>query len=771
MLSKKVKVFGSGCVLILLLQWVTCYPFWSPVAQVEAAGTLPTPWQTTDIGVTGNAGGAMYNEGIFTLSSVGTDLWGTSDKFQYVYQPLEGNGTVITRVTSLPATDDWAKAGVMIRETLNANAKHADMLITTGNGADFQYRSAIGGETQDTTVAAILPVWLKLTRSGNSFTGYVSENGTEWTLAGQTTISMSSQVYIGLALSNPSTSEVNTASFQEVNVAEEEEEWGGATVIDLIRGHNWNDFSGASTSGDEVIISGIGRAIVPLGDKATQASVSNPPINLRGPYLNVPEEFSISYQINAPTDKHAAIHFYGTLPIIQDEWRQEGKTVIISLKSGKLYVTVNNGTSAMPKKGTYSFNASGMLDVRMLKKSGKITFFVNNVKIGELTDPGIFKSGKVFFGADADIGSSFTLKSLTAKAESGTGNVTAGDLQISQIDQNSSSLRMLAQANAPHLKIGTAATVIPMMTDMNYTHILGREFSMITPENEMKFQFIHPQRDQYAFAEADALVEFAMVNGLDIHGHTLVWSEANPRWVTQGNYSKAEIQTIMKEHIATVVGRYKGKIKEWDVINEPLKDESFDVNLGLRESVWFRALGEQFMDNALRAAHEADPDAKLYINEYGCEADDEKADALYILAQRLLSRGVPLHGIGFQLHEDIGKDSEDTYTPITANEFKRTLKRFTDLGLDVRVSEMDVNMHGNVTNTLRDQQANYFKSMLQVTKQNTAFTSFSMWGFTDLYSSLQPHGEYNVFGNGLIYNEKYLPKKGYQRLNETLQTP
>ncbi|WP_143006952.1 endo-1,4-beta-xylanase [Paenibacillus tianmuensis] len=300
---------------------------------------------------------------------------------------------------------------------------------------------------------------------------------------------------------------------------------------------------------------------------------------------------------------------------------------------------------------------------------------------------------------------------------------------------------------------------------------LGREFSTLTPENDMKFQFIHPQRNVYAFAEGDSLVDFAERNGMDIHGHALVWSEANPRWLTQGNYSASELQAIMEEHVKTVVGRHKGRIKEWDVINEPLKEENFNVNLGLRDSIWFKAMGEKFLDIALRAAHEADPDAKLYINENGCEAEDDKADALYKLVQRLQSRGVPLHGIGFQLHEDIGKDGNETHDPVSVNEFKRTAKRFTDLGLEVRVSELDVNMHGKVTDTLRKKQAEYFKSILAPTKANNRFTSYAMWGFTDRYSSLQPADEYNEFGNGLIYDEHYAPKLPYYKIRDALQSP
>lgn len=404
-----------------------------------------------------------------------------------------------------------------------------------------------------------------------------------------------------------------------------------------------------------------------------------------------------------------------------------------------------------------------------MKKNGKFTFFANGASVGEMTDPGVFNEGKVYFGADADVGSSFVLKSLSAQKESSSAAINIVDYVVPIVAQSDVALRTLAAQKTPHLQIGTAVASNPLLSEPQYAQTLGREFGMVTPENVMKFQFIHPQRNMYAFAEADAVVDFAQKNHIQIHGHTLVWSEAVPRWVTDGRFNSAELKTIMEDHIKTVVGRYKGKIRDWDVINEPLNDDRFNVNLGLRESVWYKAMGEQFMDIALRAAHKADPDAKLYINEYGCEEDNEKADALYKIAKRLLDRGVPLHGIGFQLHEDIGKDSDGTYTPVTPAEFKANLKRFTDLGLEVRVSEIDVNIHGDVTNALINQQGDYYKSMLQLAAENNAFTAFSSWGFTDRYSSLAPADEYNVFGNGMMYDENYNPKPAFNKMRAYLQ--
>ncbi|NEW08666.1 endo-1,4-beta-xylanase [Paenibacillus sp. SYP-B3998] len=536
--------------------------------------------------------------------------------------------------------------------------------------------------------------------------------------------------------------------------------YAASAPIDLIQGHDWSHFSGATVSGNTVVIQGIGRAIVPESDNDDQTTIKNPPINLRGTYLKVSGDFSVTTAIQVAANTSASFMMYGTLPLIQDEWRQEGKTLTLTINKGKLYVEVLDGNSNKPTKGTFGSNLSRLVTLKTVSANNKFTFYANGNKIGELSNPGVFIDGHVFFGADASVGGSYTINSLSAQAESASASVNAVDNQILAIPQTNHSLRSLAEKHVNHLRIGTAVASIPLLTDPSYTQILGREFNTVTPENDMKFQFIHPQPNQYAFAEADALVEFAQKNNMAVHGHELAWNEALPRWLTETKYTSAQIKDILIDHINTVVGHYKGKIKDWDVINEPFNDSSGSFRT---TSPWYKALGTDYIELSLQTAHAADPNARLYINEYGVEEKNSKSDALYKLAKGLLAKGVPLHGIGFQLHEDIGKG----YTPVTDAVFKSNLKRFTDLGLEVRISEMDVNIQDKVTNALSTQQANYYASMLQVAADNPTFTTFSVWGFTDRYSSLSPW-EYFKYADGLIYDTKFKPKKAYQSLLDVL---
>jgi hypothetical protein len=163
---------------------------------------LPPPWQSQDIGPVGLAGSASVSGGTFTLNGSGADIWGGADQLNYVYQRLTGDVTIVARVVSVGNTHPWAKTGVMIRETLDPSSRNALMALTPGNGLDFQKRLTSGGGTSRSATAGVAPRWVKLVRSGNNFTGYQSSDGTTWTQVGTTTITMTSSVYAGLAVSS-----------------------------------------------------------------------------------------------------------------------------------------------------------------------------------------------------------------------------------------------------------------------------------------------------------------------------------------------------------------------------------------------------------------------------------------------------------------------------------------------------------------------------------------------------------------------------------------
>jgi hypothetical protein len=180
---------------------------------------LPAPWLTADIGAVGAAGSASHSSGTFTVNASGADVFDFADEFRFVYQPFSGNVTVTARVGSLTNTNGWAKAGVMIRESLNANSSNAAMLLTPSNGFNFQYRNGTGaGSTAGGSMSGAIPNWVRITRSGNTLTGYHSTNGTSWTQTGTITITMPSSVYIGFFATSHNDGVITTATFTNVSV-------------------------------------------------------------------------------------------------------------------------------------------------------------------------------------------------------------------------------------------------------------------------------------------------------------------------------------------------------------------------------------------------------------------------------------------------------------------------------------------------------------------------------------------------------------------------
>jgi len=310
------------------------------------------------------------------------------------------------------------------------------------------------------------------------------------------------------------------------------------------------------------------------------------------------------------------------------------------------------------------------------------------------------------------------------------------------------------------LWIGPCVASTPLATEPAYAETLRREFNVVTPENDMKWALIHPARGRYDFARADAITGFATANGMAVHGHTLVWHNQNPAWLTSTAWPRDEAITLLREHIAAVAGHYAGTVAAWDVVNEAIANDG-----SLRQTPWLDWIGPDYLAIAFRAAAEADPQAKLLYNDYGAEAVNAKSDGIYRLLSDLLGAGVPVHGIGFQCHLaidglDIARDRAS---------FARNLQRFAALGLELYVTEMDVRLPLPATAGSLAHQAEIYRGVLEACLAQPAFRGFQTWGFTDKYSWI-PH-RFLGQGAALPLDEHYRPKPAYDALRECLLAP
>ena len=301
-------------------------------------------------------------------------------------------------------------------------------------------------------------------------------------------------------------------------------------------------------------------------------------------------------------------------------------------------------------------------------------------------------------------------------------------------------LRGLAEAQGRYF--GTAMT----LGDVNNgteSSLAGAQFDMVTPGNEMKWDTTEPSNGSYNFGPGDQIVAFAQSHNMRVRGHNLVWHSQLPSWVS--NLPTSQVQSAMEAHITTEATHYKGKVYAWDVVNEPFNDDGT-----LRTDVFYRAMGTGYIADALRTAHAADPNAKLYLNDYNIEGTGAKSNAMYSLAQSLLSQGVPLNGIGFESHFILGQ----VPSSMLAN-----MQRFANLGLDVAITELDDRIQLPATTSNLQQQATDYATVVHDCLAVPHCVGVSQWGVDDGHSWIP--GTFPGYGAATMYDANYNPKPAY----------
>jgi endo-1,4-beta-xylanase len=302
--------------------------------------------------------------------------------------------------------------------------------------------------------------------------------------------------------------------------------------------------------------------------------------------------------------------------------------------------------------------------------------------------------------------------------------------------------------------------------DTNGAALVKRQFNAISPENVMKWELIHPRPgpDGYDFEAADRYVGFGEKNGMFIVGHTLVWHSQTPRWVFRGEGTNAvtreELLQRMRDHIHTVVGRYKGRIKAWDVVNEALSEDG-----SLRNSPWHRIIGEDYIAKAFEYAHEADPAAELRYNDYSIE-NEPKRNGVIALVKKLQAEKVPISGLGSQTHANL--------TWPTAELLDSALTAFAELGLPISITELDVNAAqrgqrsqsadvaqnaqaggGSVVEDANQKLAEQYASLFRVfVKHRKQIELVTFWGLTDRDS-------WRRFGKPLLFDGDWRAKPAF----------
>src|SRR5580704_4637801 len=293
-------------------------------------------------------------------------------------------------------------------------------------------------------------------------------------------------------------------------------------------------------------------------------------------------------------------------------------------------------------------------------------------------------------------------------------------------------LRELAHSKG--LNFGTAVSDSQLQRPA-FTPLLLDQCSILVAENQMKWRVTHPEQGRFDFTQADFFMDFAETNQLHARGHNLCWHEHNPPWL-DSTITQQNAVSLLTTHIQTVVGRYKGRIHSWDVLNEAI-DPTHKNHYGLRDSLWLQNIGEDYIELAFRVAAETDPSAILTYNDYGIETDspsqEAKREAVLEMMRRLTKKGVPIQALGVQSHL---RTNEGTPTWSGLNKFLREIEK---LNLQVFVTELDVDaslMAADIPE--RDRQiAELYRSFVENILTHNSLKAILTWCLSDSYSWLQ----------------------------------
>ena len=293
------------------------------------------------------------------------------------------------------------------------------------------------------------------------------------------------------------------------------------------------------------------------------------------------------------------------------------------------------------------------------------------------------------------------------------------------------------------------------LLDENKAKFLAENFNAIVPENTMKMVNIRPTKTLWNFSDMDKMVEFAQKNKMKIRGHTFIWHQQNSTIVNQIK-SREDAFALIEENITKIMTRYKGKIADYDVANEIFNDDGT-----FRKSLWYKWCGTDLYEEAFRMARKADPDAKLFLNDYSHEeAGTPKAEAFYNFVKSMVEKGVPIDGVGFQTHlcTDYGLNEEA---------LRKNIRRFADLGLEVQFTEIDIRMKTPAAEADVAKQKEMYETLMRVLKTEPNVSTYMTWGYTDATSWVP--ATFHGYGDAHLFDKDLKAKPVFGSLVEMMK--
>jgi endo-1,4-beta-xylanase len=528
-----------------------------------------------------------------------------------------------------------------------------------------------------------------------------------------------------------------------------------AEANELITGAGWECIPGARVAGGKLIIAASATSLGALNDHRLR--------------LQTREDVAISITVEADTGPgFAGMTFWNSQPPPGDaaNWYSTAAKLVLGLQSGRVRIWVYDGTGATP---AYQYDGrdpgqTGPLALSVQREGDTLVLRVAGAEVARTKVLGPLTGGPLFFGPNVNKG-----KALTVHRFAVTDGAHPRGAEI---------VRALAPAApagvAPSLHtdaaardrfVGAFVNQRQLNWNQQFRDVAAREFNMLSAMGAFDWLQLRPARDQFQFCAAEQLVAFAEANSMRVHAGMLTWDK-NPAWLTEGKFSRDELMAILREHIQTVVGRYRGRVHAWNVVNEVF--DAATGRLGNAESqIWMRVIGPEYIDMAFRWAHEADPQAVLLMNDYNAEGFNLKSDGIHEFVKGMLARGVPIHGVGMQTHWGEGRQTFPLQR-FDRNTVGPNMKRLADLGLQVWITEMDITLRKPVTPDQLAAQAQTYRQMLEVCLAAPNCKAFIVWGVYDGDSNAQDP-RFPTYAAPLLFDESFRPKPAYEALAEVLR--
>ena len=503
--------------------------------------------------------------------------------------------------------------------------------------------------------------------------------------------------------------------------------------------------------------------------------------NVLAPYLETKGDFGVVATIQTAPGLNGNITLTGSLQTGTQYWQGETLVEFGADRNGNYQFMYWDGTQSGPAqynllKG-FGTPPAGTLTMELLHQQGQFFVFFNGVQYGPFKDPGLFALGAVMPGFSLAPNQEMKLIQLAFEVPLGDASAQliapAGVIPYVHPGDSLGSLAAVTGRT-----FGTTVSTQQLSTgrytwgsigvtggapDPTFAPKVMGEFNSIVAA-DMYYFMTETAQGYFTFGTGDAILAGARANGKTVHCHNLVGPNIYlPSWVVNGKFTAAQLTEIMKTHIQTVVGHFKGQCESWDVVNEALGS---DGTVTTYQNIWAQTIGPNYIDLAFQTAHQVDPGAKLYYNEYYVENQTPKTTGLYNLVAGMQQRGIPIDGVGLQCHwnaSGTGPGSVPSHDSMVAN-----MAQLAKMGLSVRLSELDAKILLPASAADPANQAAVFSTTVQACLDSPNCVSIAVWGADDAVSWIP--STFPGYGAATLFDANFQPKPAYTSVMNTLRT-